>query len=449
MASLKKEEERKVLATIEKISHVSKHPNADRLVLIRVLGYEMCVSPSAFDVDMECFEELKDMKGVMFYPDAIIPKELEDHENFAYLTKTNTVDGSVKRVKTIKIRGVYSQGLMLPLSAVQKMLPIASAQKMSNMAPSLDEKTSSSMSACVSSIDLSTLPIGTDVTDLLRLKKYYAVDDLEGPSASSNNNSNNNNDGKSLKCGVWPAMIPKTDQPHMQKQVHLLRGSTSDQTSSAREWVATMKVDGQSATFFYDPKTKEAGVCSRNMQMIRETMDHENKIVRHVNEACPPQFKVIENAYSILSQLRKRNEPLAIQGEIYGQKINGNRLQMPYVHFAVFDIYRWTEDTDANMDGKTLDPEGSYLPHRQVVQICQELGLPMVPVVMEPTTKLTSDVSLELEYWMKQAEELTYDALSAKKGLPAEGIVLKSSDGLQPYVSCKVISRKYLVKYDC
>lgn len=52
------DEEKKILASVQIIDHVKKHPNADRLVIIRVLGYDVIVDPISFGETMYTFEKL-------------------------------------------------------------------------------------------------------------------------------------------------------------------------------------------------------------------------------------------------------------------------------------------------------------------------------------------------------------------------------------------------------
>lgn len=141
--------------------------------------------------------------------DAVIPKEAPfmDH-----------VIGSARgtrRVETELIRGELSQGVCLPLS----VLP-----------------------------SLGTRPwiLGTDVTALLNITKYNPQDIMFS---------------KKGQVGNFPVdLIPKTDEPRAQsfpEIVTRLRGLP---------WIATVKYDGMSGTFFTDPNTGEFTVCSRNQK---------------------------------------------------------------------------------------------------------------------------------------------------------------------------------------
>lgn len=73
---------------------LEEHPNADSLSIVRVWNYQVCVQTEAWkDVTM----------GAYIPPDSIVP----DTEEFAFL------NGHF-RIKVKKLRGVYSQGMMVP-----------------------------------------------------------------------------------------------------------------------------------------------------------------------------------------------------------------------------------------------------------------------------------------------------------------------------------------------
>jgi len=237
---------------------------------------------------------------------------------------------------------------------------------------------------------------------LLGIKKFYTIEEI-GAEPNSNQNL-----GASTH---FPKCIPKTDQPHYKKQLNSI--------TPERKVVATLKIDGQSATFFYDPFKKDAGMCSRNFRLGESNPNNE--------------FLFINRTQDILNKLTKLGRPIAVQGEVYGLKINSNRLKLNTVKFAVFDVYEW----DPTAPGYS----GHYLPHDQVIKICEELDLPVVPLLV-PETRV------DQQDWIKLADSVTWDKVSPVKGLLGEGLVLKTCDGLLPYVSCKVISKPYCVKHD-
>jgi RNA ligase (TIGR02306 family) len=88
---------------IVKISDIQVHPNADRMELAFVGGYQVCVTKDLFGIGM---------KAVYIPIDSLLPNSLE--------ALIFGPDSKVKlhnhRVKTIKLRGAISQGMLIPLS---------------------------------------------------------------------------------------------------------------------------------------------------------------------------------------------------------------------------------------------------------------------------------------------------------------------------------------------
>lgn len=86
------------MASIQRIWDVEKHPNADALDLVRVMGWRCVAKLGEFKkYDLCVYIEI----------DAVCPK---DDERFAFLASSNW------KVRTKKLRGEISQGVALPLS---------------------------------------------------------------------------------------------------------------------------------------------------------------------------------------------------------------------------------------------------------------------------------------------------------------------------------------------
>jgi RNA ligase (TIGR02306 family) len=92
------------LASIEVVADVAPHSNADRLELARVLGWQTVVKKGEFRAG--------DL-GVFVVIDTIIPRAPWSE----FLVDINRPDRRI-RLKTAKIRGQHSQGLLLPLSVL-------------------------------------------------------------------------------------------------------------------------------------------------------------------------------------------------------------------------------------------------------------------------------------------------------------------------------------------
>ena len=92
------------LASIQLIKDLRPIPNADAIVCAQVLGWECVAKKNEFNVGDKC---------VYFEIDSVLPIESwNDH-----LRKE---PDKPLRIKSIRLRGVLSQGLALPISIFEK-----------------------------------------------------------------------------------------------------------------------------------------------------------------------------------------------------------------------------------------------------------------------------------------------------------------------------------------
>jgi ATP-dependent RNA circularization protein (DNA/RNA ligase family) len=135
---------------------------------------------------------------------------------------------------------------------------------------------------------------------------------------------------------------------------------------------------------------------------------------------------------------------LAIQGELIGPKINGNRAKLDRVQFQVFNIFDHERQ--------------SYLHWNDVKALCAKLDLTTVPEIFSGVGYLRAtcasgqtSIALSTESFKELANQQRYDS-----GELAEGIVVKNDDftvnvkdvgSLVSRISFKVISEQYLLKY--
>ena len=95
--------------TTEKVSKVEAHPNADRLDIIEVLGWNCVVSRGSMHVG--------DL--VVYFPiDTVLSDKLNE-----ILFSGGSIKLSGGRIKTIKLRGAISQGLAVPMPTLQEHFP--------------------------------------------------------------------------------------------------------------------------------------------------------------------------------------------------------------------------------------------------------------------------------------------------------------------------------------
>jgi len=99
----------KTLITVERVNEVEDHPNADRLDIIQVLGFQLVVKKG--------LHKVKD-KVVFFPPDMLIPEDTAESLGVrAYLKHSIYPGDSQKsqcRVGAIRIRGEASFGFVIP-----------------------------------------------------------------------------------------------------------------------------------------------------------------------------------------------------------------------------------------------------------------------------------------------------------------------------------------------
>lgn len=202
------------LATIAKIEELKNIPGADKIEAARVKGWWVVVLKDQFKID----------DFVLYFEiDSFLPVKpeyeflLRGNKPKKMLSEGKEAEGI--RLRTIKLRGQISQGLILPLP-----------------------------------MDLKDLPEGEDVTERLGIIKY----EQSIPSCLSG-----------IAKGAFPSFLPKTDEERIQNMVEVLDS-----------YYMTEKLDGSSVTYY--KKDGMFGVCSRNLE-LQESETTQWKIARELN----------------------------------------------------------------------------------------------------------------------------------------------------------------------
>lgn len=331
------------LATIATIDAISHHTNADQLELATVRGWVTVVKKGEYKVGDKC---------IYVEIDSVLP----DKKEFEFLRDRGF------RVKTIKLRGELSQGIVFPLSII-------------------------SGDFCV----------GDDVTDVLGVK--LCSDDVSYDDASI--------------VGSFPDFINKTGCERIQNHLYILNKYINN------EWVATEKLDGSSLTVYC--LNGELHVCSRNYELnnIEGSMYWDA-----VKDSC----------------IDESIEGYALQGELIGVKVNGNRYNLSNRKLYIFDVF----------DIKNQ----CYLDFDDYRKFCSWRGIDTVPVIRykEKIHSRMSDI-------LTNANSMMSDILTDANGRSAindrvdrEGLVWKPLYEMTDHriggrVSFKVISNKYLLNY--
>ena len=280
-------------------------------------------------------------------PDTIVP----DRPEYEFLRKQNF------RLKVSRFKGQVSQGLALPLHKFQ--LPAG-------------------------------LQPGDDVSDLIGVKKY------EKPMPANL---------AGVAKGAFPGWLIKTDEPNLRSNPAAL------EEFQGRECVATQKIDGTSATFYW--RQGVFGVCSRNLELLED-----------------PQHALwrIAADYKIAAALQSLKGDYAIQGEVYGEGIQGNHAKIRNVALAVFNLF----DIVAH----------AFIGYDELATFCQSQNLPLVRPVWRGAFGFTLDQCVAL------ANQQEYTP-----GAPAEGLVFRTVKEARSLalpsgrLSAKVVSEAYCLKY--
>lgn len=253
------------LASIRRIDDIQPIPGADAIDVATIGGWNVVVKKGEFAVGQLV---------IYFEIDSWIP-----HELAPFLSKgqePRTYEGvKGERLKTVKLRGQVSQGLILPLN-----------DKVAGLAE------------------------GDDATEILGILKY------EKPVSASL---------AGFARGNFPTFIPKTDQERIQN----LKQDLGDWVAAGLDWEVTEKLDGTSVTIYKnsalaDEGKEPLGVCSRNLDL----KDTEGNVYWNVAKA-----------FDVHGILMRDGRNLAIQGEIIGHGIQGNQYKLNKHVLYVFDIY--------------------------------------------------------------------------------------------------------------
>ena len=242
------------LATVRKISDIQPIEGADMIELAIVDGWKVVVAKNVGHKvdDMVIYCEI----------DSFLPIR----EEFEFLRKTSFKkmgDQEGFRLKTIRLRGQVSQGLILPIVVLNPP-----------------------------DTNIYVTPFeGLDVTEMLNIVKY------EPPIPASLA-------GKAK--GLFPSFIRKTDEERVQNLASDYEKYRS-QNKLGMKFYVTEKLDGSSATFYV--KDEVFSVCSRNLELI-ETEDN--------------TFWKVSRELELEDKLRTIGFNVCLQGELIGEGIQGN-----------------------------------------------------------------------------------------------------------------------------
>lgn len=317
-----------------------------------------------------------------------------------------------ERLRTIKLRGALSQGLILPTSIIKDR-------------------------------EFTIENIGEDVTEILGVVKW----ELELPAQLAGQVN-----------GTFPNFVPRTDQERaqnlkaqifqtedtwtpVQNEVdqntidrlvaankfryngEVLERFSQAQAQPNARYEITMKMDGSSITNYFDPNTNQPCVASRNFALKVNDENQNNAFVRmHIDSGLKEVLPIIFEQSGIA---------YAVQGELMGPGIQGNREMLKVNNLFVFDVFNITEQRYLTPSDRKAFMEMLY----QFPQINKE--------IVHHAPIMHYDVTLA-ELGLNDVQDLLIFAEGKSLVNPVrEGLVFKRMDGK---FSFKAISNSYLIQ---
>ena len=324
------------LATVRTISQITPIPDADRIELAVVDGWKCVIKKGEFAVgDRVIYCEI----------DSFLPIRTE----FEFLRSSSFKRMDERegfRLRTVKLRGQISQGLLLPTSILS-----------------------------------GDTELGQDVSEQLGIVKY------EPPVPASLAGE---------VIGPFPSSITKTDEERIQNL------ASDYESFRGKEFFVSEKLDGTSFTAFYD---QDFGVCGRNWQYAPSD---QNTLWR------------VAKSLELEKKLSSMDRRIAIQGELVGPGIQGNKYKLKEHRLFVFNVF----DID----------QYAYVEKDAMALLCDRLELEQVPLIELRSVPDTIDEILECAEGKSVLNSTT----------DREGLVWVHGSG-QNRISFKTISNSFLV----
>lgn len=345
------------LARVVLIDEIVKHPNADRMELAIIGGWQCCVTKGQFQAgDRALFCEI----------DSLVPTTRPE---FAFLLSrpenlvtVNTIVYS--RVRTMRFRGELSQGLAVPIPKEFEELVKTETNLTTNMGVLKYER---------------VRQLETPLEDMTWFERLCRK--ISGPPIIDT-------------LQDFPGFIPKTEQQRVQN----IGANYKLAHESGEEFEVSFKLDGDSTTYYlrnpygnaspYD--VPHVGVCSRNNEISLEEIKWEwpeqarrwfalfllrNRRILKSKRVIIPKWKtgyLPENNHQVRglaeSGLAERlvhvwdqfGVELAVQGELCGPGIQGNKEHLKSVQFFVYRIVVLRDNSGKHKVGPCL-PEQARL----------------------------------------------------------------------------------------
>jgi len=409
------------LATIRKIAAIDPIPEADAISVATVDGWKVVI---ANDQEYRVNDLVVYMEIDAWIPTDLAPFLSKGKEPREYLG----VKG--ERLRTIKLKGQVSQGLILPLSILPKPLGfdfVSDNQIGEDVGNWLNiQKWEQQIPANLAGQVAGSFPSWGRKTDQERIEnikdvvfgssEHYSIKDF---SKWLEFDKIQPKEGQYIAVAVHGNVqfIHFTDRSMLDETTERWSPAYKDTHLQAKErkYEASLKLDGSSMSIYY--KDGVVGVCSRNLEL---KINDENKDNAFIKTAISTK---------LLDILPEYGKNIMIQGELMGTGIQGNKENLKDFEFFVFDIF----DIDKQ----------EYLKPTDRIKTFDDLIV--LGVLMNHVPILATNVTLEeLGIVDVESSKVYVDRPSINAKI-AEGVVFKAMDS---DFSFKSINNKFLLKYE-
>lgn len=422
------------LVRIVELTDVIPHPNADRLELAIIEGWQVVVAKGTW---------IKGQRALYCEPGSLLPITVPE---FTGANREENIkvfnDVSYAHIKSIRLRQEMSQGFVAPVPK-----------------------------------EFNNQPTGTDLTLKLGVLKYDADGSVPGllPSANTANKSLWNRFIDFITGEIpsnlkpFPSdMATKSDQPRVQNIAGRLMAAEDDET-----YEESVKLDGNSATVYYRPVvdkegvvTVQAGIASREREIILKpfkisafkalrifvglSINQIRRKLRGAEKIYWPEYtqwiasprshfqetfeyleaagvnkrmRELASAPNFRGTLVENGVRIALQGEIIGPDVTAgdrkNHEGVKKLGFYVFNVF---------INGAEMLPE-------QARQFCEEYDIPYVPVL----NKKAKIKGIPVKELIERADGPRFFTKDGNR----EGLVFKSN---KTGFSFKIVSNKFILK---
>lgn len=401
------------LVTVREITEITDIPGADLIKRAQVEGWPVVVKAGEFQVGDKC---------VFFEVDSYLPMS---DPRFKFLEKNATnwqgVPGA--RLKTIRLRKQLSQGLALPVRDFPEVHPFLDSPDLRDInftGPIGIMKWEKVINAQLAGMAKGSFPSFLRKSDQERCQNMgshiFGYDDYHATVKFNTEGIPEeallNMMAKGELVAIGGSIVDGVEVPNYYR-VH------KAQASRDTRYEVSLKMDGSSMTVYCrgEGEDRQEGVCSRNLDLKMEGNEDNAFVQMALN--------------GILEALGEAGADVAIQGELMGPGIQGNRENFAGNRFFIYNVF------DIK-DGEFLTPQERM---GFVNEMRAAAAMADIDVVIEHVPVLHNNVTLA-ELGIHNMEDLLNFAVGPSMSNPVrEGLVFKAMDGTHQF---KAISNLYL-----